>query len=63
MNGVVLFGDECVDGDTEILTENGFVKFKELKHDYTKVAQWDNNKISFVKPIRYIKNKYKGERI
>lgn len=55
--------DECVDGDTEILTENGFIKFKELKHDYAKVAQWDNNKISFVKPIRYINNEYKGERL
>lgn len=46
--------DECVSGDTEILTENGFVRFDELKKN-VKVAQFNNDRtINFVKPLRYI---------
>lgn len=56
--------DECFTGDTEILTEKGFIKFSELGEDI-KVAQYDehNNKISFVKPIRHIKKEFHGELI
>ena len=46
--------DECFDGDTEILTDKGFKKFKELDHTEL-VAQYENGKVEFVKPIRYIK--------
>lgn len=46
--------DECYDGDTEILTENGFVKFSNLDKN-VRVAQYNGNgKVDFVKPIRYI---------
>lgn len=53
--------DECFRGDTEILTDKGFKRFDTL--DGTElVAQWeDNGNISFVSPIRHIKNPYKGE--
>jgi len=54
--------DECFTGETEILTDSGFKKFKDL--DKTeKVAQWDNYKISFVKPLRYIKKDHSGEMV
>lgn len=45
--------DECFTKDTEILTENGFVTFENLKDE--KVAQWENGIINFVKPTRKIK--------
>lgn len=46
--------DECVSGDTEILTEKGFVRFDELEKDI-KVAQFNNDKtVEFVNPLRYI---------
>lgn len=46
--------DECVSGDTEILTEKGFVRFDSLDKNI-KVAQYNKDKtIEFVKPIRYI---------
>lgn len=44
--------DECVDGDTEILTEAGFIKFKDLP-DGIKVAQYNlSGQIEFVTPIK-----------
>lgn len=52
--------DECFLGTTEILTLKGYKKFKDLTEDDL-VAQWENNgDISFVKPLRLIKNYYKG---
>lgn len=51
--------DECFTGDTEILTENGWVSF-EMLSDNTKVAQWEDGIISFVNPIRLIKNHHEG---
>lgn len=54
--------DECFTGETEILTDSGFKKFKDL--DKTeKVAQWDDYKISFVKPLRYIEREHSGDMI
>ena len=54
--------DECFAGDTEILTTNGFVKFKDLIGDET-VAQYDKGEISFVKPKRFIKKEHHGDMI
>lgn len=54
--------DECVTGDTEILTEKGFVRF-DLLNKSLKVAQYDNGSISFVNPLRHIEKHYKGEMI
>ena len=51
----IIFLDECFSGDTEILTENGFIRFDELKDQ--KVAQYrtPDGAITFVDPIRKIK--------
>lgn len=53
--------NECFDEETEVLTENGFVKFKNLPKD-VKVAQYDMNtkEITFEHPIGYIEKKYQG---
>lgn len=54
--------DECFTGDTEILTDKGYIKFKDLKDE--KVAQYHSSgDINFVKPIRKIKKHYEGEMI
>ena len=46
--------DECFSGDTEILTEKGFIRFDKLNKTY-KVAQYnENGTLNFVTPIRYI---------
>jgi len=53
--------DECFKGDTEILTENGYIRFDQLK-DGVKIAQWDDDgSIEFVNPIRLIKKPYNGD--
>lgn len=44
--------DECVTGDTELLTPTGWVNVKDVTYD-TKIAQWDpEGKIEFVNPIK-----------
>jgi superfamily II DNA or RNA helicase len=58
----VLLIDECVTGDTEILTEIGFKRFDSLNKSL-KVAQYDNGEISFVNPLRHIEKPYKGEMV
>lgn len=52
--------DECFTGETEILTENGFVRFDKLNSDL-KVAEFNNGIISFVHPLRHIKRLHDGE--
>lgn len=53
----------CYDNQTELLTNKGWKLFKDL--DKTElVAQYDTNKtISFVKPLEYFKDRYKGKMI
>lgn len=55
-NTEMLLVDECVSGDTEVLTENGWLRID--KYDgASKIAQWDTDgTISFVKPTRVIKS-------
>jgi hypothetical protein len=54
-------GNHCVTGDTEILTENGFVKFTDLKEG-DMVAQFDENRnISYSLPNAIIKRMYEGD--
>ncbi|MCX6822116.1 MAG: hypothetical protein NTW30_05050, partial [Candidatus Aenigmarchaeota archaeon] len=54
--------DECFTNETEILTDKGFKVFNKL--DKTeKIAQWNNFKISFVKPLRYIEKDYDGQMV
>lgn len=43
----------CFDGETEVLTRAGWVKFKNLKQDYEPVAQWNYGMVSFVVPCGY----------
>jgi DNA polymerase-3 subunit gamma/tau len=52
--------DECMTGDTELLTDKGFVRFDALKGDEL-VAQYNKGDIEFVKPIRFIKQHYNDE--
>ncbi len=56
----IILVDECFDDETEILTEDGFVFFKDLKEE--KVAQVDSSSglMSFVRPIAKIKRAYNG---
>ena len=54
--------DECLHPDTEILTNKGWKWINGL--DKTElVAQWDNNDISFIKPIKYIEKNFSGNLI
>jgi len=59
--GLVIW-DECKSGDTELLTEHGWQRFDKLDKS-VKVAQFNHitREISFVKPLRYIENDYKGK--
>lgn len=56
----VLFWDaECFVGSTEVLTQDGFVRFDKLKDE--KVAQYhEDGTITFVKPTRKIEKHYNG---
>lgn len=58
--GIVFF-DECFPGDTEILTESGFVRFDEFRMGAYRVAQYDKGNIEFVKPERLVNKPYKGD--
>ena len=53
----------CYDSETEILTENGWKLFKDLK-DGEKVAQYhEDGSIDFVVPLKYYAMPYKGKMI
>lgn len=53
--------DECYTDDMEILTDRGFILFKNLKKTDL-VAQYNslNGDLTWVKPLRYIERDYKG---
>lgn len=46
----------CFDGETEILTTNGWVRFDQLQEGVP-VAQWTPEAITFVKPTAYIRER------
>ena len=50
----------CVIGETEVLTEYGWLEIKNLQEN-EKIAQWDNGKISFVTPSKIHCPEYKGK--
>ena len=54
--------DECFKGDTEVLTEGGFVRLDSLDKG-AKVAQFDGESFSFVKPIRKVEKDYDGNMV
>jgi replicative DNA helicase Mcm len=49
---------QCYDDQTEVLTDNGWKFFKDLKDD--KVASLNNGAIIFEKPTAYFSTKYNG---
>lgn len=52
--------DECVTGDTEVLTNKGWKRFDDL--DKTElIAQYNNGNVEFVKPTEYIEKEYNGD--
>lgn len=56
---VLMVDLECFVGSTEVLTQDGFVRFDKLKDE--KVAQYhEDGTITFVKPTRKIKKHYNG---
>lgn len=57
-NNTILFIDECLSGDTEVLTENGWVRLDQY-NGKDKVLQWEENgEMSFVAPSRIVKSKW-----
>ena len=54
--------DECVTGDVEILTTEGFKRFDECNGTEV-VAQYNNGQIEFVSPIEWINHPYNGDMI
>lgn len=53
--------DECVTGDTEILTSEGFKRFDQLNKNELIAQYTDNRTIEFVQPSEYIEREYEGE--
>lgn len=52
--------DECFKGDTEVLTDKGFLRFDALQGD-EKIAQYtEDGKIEFIEPISHIKRHHEG---
>lgn len=59
----ILVVDECVTGDVEILTDQGFKRF-DACDGTERVAQYtDDNHIEFVYPSEWIKHRYCGEMV
>ena len=59
----VVIVDECFKGDTEVLTEKGFVRFDSLTGK-EKIAQYNtDNTVEFVEPTRHIKRYHKGSMV
>ena len=59
--GVKFAANECFDDETEVLTEDGFYKFKDLPKNL-KVAQYnmETKEISYELPLEYIEKEYQG---
>jgi phosphate starvation-inducible protein PhoH len=55
----LILADECFTGDTEVLTNSGFVRLDQLQEDQ-QVAQFDGEKPAFVKPTRIVRKDYSG---
>lgn len=63
--GTLVMRPDCYAEGTEILSENGFLDFRDLENNpELKVAQYaKDGTIEFVKPKRFIKQYYQGEMI
>ena len=50
---------KCYDGETEVLTPNGWVRFDALQKG-VRVAEWDNGTVRFVEPRAYVDQHHTG---
>jgi len=55
-----VLADECFTGDTEVLTELGFIRFDELQEGI-KVFQFEDGSPSLVTPLRLVSKHYEGK--
>ena len=61
-DGKVVIRPDCYDEETEILTNNGWKLFKNLKNEEDKVAQYNQDgSIDFVLPLKYFEADYEGD--
>lgn len=60
-DGTLVIRPDCYSDDTEILTPNGWVFFKDLTPDMLVAQVEDDGTYTFVEPTNYIKDKYKGD--
>lgn len=58
---VLLTEGECFTGNTEILTDHGWLPFNQYNGE--RVAQWDSGDISYVAPVAIIKKQFNGDLI
>jgi phosphoribosylamine-glycine ligase len=60
-NGKKLVGMNCYDDKTEVLTDNGWKFFKDLKkEDFIASLNPENNNLEYHKPLNYFCDDYKG---
>ncbi len=58
-NGIIYI-DECFEGSTEVMTNEGFKRFDEINGNELIMQYKENGELEYVKPTRYIKKYYKG---
>jgi len=58
---VVLCAGECFTGDTEIMTEFGFVKFSDLSKEVKVLQVLPSGNADFTYPLAYIEKEYDGD--
>jgi len=53
----------CFDGDTEVLTRRGWVRFRDCEPETDEVAQAqvEDGRVEFVRPTAWVKKRYEGE--
>ncbi len=51
----------CFEGDVEILTTDGWIKFKELQNNAIVAQIEDDLTINFIRPLEFIKKTYSGK--
>lgn len=61
--GRVVLRPDCYSDDTQILTHNGWKYFKDLLEEDLVAQVLDDGSYEFVRPIKYIKQKYSGDMV
>jgi hypothetical protein len=57
--GLIVVEGECMTGDHEVLTNEGWVRLDETRPDHL-VAQWGPSGIDFVPPLRIVEQEWSG---